>query len=244
VTRASLVLLISLVPALALGEGARVVEHARLRVGDFVPSAPAEIAELELGPAPPPGGSRVVARAEVEDKIKSAGLDLAGIKIPAAVRLVGASKRIAPPELNELCQAALLKVLPPGVTLVKASAPRELVVSPGATVREAKIARPPRQKGPFQTTAVLEFQNDGEIVARAAIPVTLDVSDRAAQPDVPRGRRITLFVAKKGIRVSTSGVVQADANVGDVANVQVASTGRVLKAEVKSTDEAEVIQTP
>jgi flagella basal body P-ring formation protein FlgA len=90
----------------------------------------------------------------------------------------------------------------------------------------------------------MEFQSEGEIVARTAIPVTLDVSEQGAQPDVARGRRLTLVIAKKGIRVTTSGIVQADANVGDVVQVQVATTGRVLKAAVKSIDEAEVIETP
>ncbi len=243
-TRAAFVLLVTLAPALAMGDGARIALRTRLRVGDVVPSAPAEIAEVDLGPAPPPGGSRVVGRSEVEDKIKSAGLEVSQVKMPAAVRVVGASRRIAPSELNELCQAELVKVLPAGISVVKANAPREIVVSPAASVREAKIVRPPRQKGLFQTTATLEFQSEGEIVARAAIPVTLDVSEKAAQPDVPRGRRITIFVAKKGIRVSTSGVVQSDVNVGDIANVQVSSTGRVVKAEVKSADEAEVIANP
>jgi hypothetical protein len=244
VTRAALVLLVGLAPALALGDTSRIVERARLRVGDVVAGAPTEIADLDLGPAPPPGGSRVVGKNEVEEKIRSAGFEVSRVKVPAAVRLVAASRHIAPAELNELCQVELVKVLPAGISVVKANAPRELVVTPSATVREAKIGRPPRQKGQFQTTAMLEFQSEGEIVARAAIPVTLDVSERAALPDVPRGRRITLFVAKKGIRVSTTGVAQTDANVGDVASVQVATTGRVVKAEVKSADEAEVIQTP
>jgi hypothetical protein len=244
VPRTALILLISLVPALASGEAARVVERSRLRVGDVVPTAPSEIAELDLGPSPAPGGSRVVARAEVEDKVRSAGYEPASLRIPAAVRLVGATRRIPQAELNELCQTALLKSLPAGITVVKANASRDLVVSPGATVLEAKVQRPPRQKGQFHTTAILEFQSDGEVVARAAIPVTLDVSERAAQPDIARGRRVTLVVDKRGIRVSTTGIVQTDANVGEIVQVQVASTGRVLKAEVKSSDEAEVIETP
>ncbi len=242
--RSALVFLVSLVPALSFADTAHTVERSRLRVGDVVSSASAEIAEVDLGPAPPPGGSRVVARDEVQDKIRGAGYEVGTLVIPQTVRIVSASRHITPGELNELCGSELVKVLPPGISLVKAKAPRAIVVSPGATVRGAKITRPPRQKGQFQTTATLEFQSDGEIVARAPIPVTLDVSELAAQADLPRGRRISVFIDRKGIRVSTSGTVQADANVGDIVQVQIASTGRVVKAAVKSTDEAEVIETP
>ena len=242
--RAVLVFLVALAPALAAADAPRVVERSRLRVSDVVPQAPAEIADVDLGPAPPPGGTRVVAREEVEEKIRDAGLEVARVRIPAAVRLVGASRRIAAAELNELCQAELVKVLPAGITIVKANAAREIVVSPSATLREAKVPRPPRQKGLFRTTAMLEFQSEGEIVARAPVAVTLDVSEKAAQPDVARGRRVMLVVDRRGIRVSTPGILQADGNIGEVVQVQVASTGRVLKASLKSTDEAEVLDTP
>lgn len=243
-SRTAWFLLLSMVPALSWADTARTIEHARVRVADVVTDAPDDVAAVDLGPAPPPGGSRVVARFEVEDRIRSAGFETAQLRIPQAVRLVGASRRIAPPELNELCSSELVKVLPAGVTVVKADAAREIVVTPGATVRQVKVPRPPRQKGPFRTTATLEFQSDGEIVARAAIAVTLDVSEKGAQADVGRGRRLTVFIQKKGIRVSTTGVAQADANVGDVVHVQVAPTGRVIKALLKSNEEAEVVDLP
>jgi len=243
VNRSALVFLVCLVPALSFAEAPRTVERSRLRVGDVVSSASTEIADVDLGPAPPPGGSRIIARDEVQDKIRSAGYEVGKLSIPQATRIVSASRHITPSELNELCGSELIKVLPAGISLVKAKAAREIVVSPGATVRGAKIVRPPRQKGQFQTTATLEFQSDGEIVARAPIPVTLDVSELAAQADLPRGHRVTVYIDRKGIRVSTSGTVQTDANVGDVVQVQIATTGRVVKASVKSTDEAEVIET-
>jgi hypothetical protein len=233
-----------LVPLAARAEAVKIVDHARLLVGDVAEGAPVDVAKVDLGPSPAPGGSRVVSRAEVVRHVREAGLDLGRAKVPEAVRVVAASRRIGPTELATMVTPAIEKALPPGTTLERAKPSVDVVVPPRATVRGAALPKPPHQKGPWSTVAAVELESDGEVVLRVSVPVIVDVSEEAARPDVARGQRLSLVIEHHAIRISTSGTALADGSAGDVVTAQVTATGRVVRARIVSRDEAAVVEGP
>lgn len=229
-------------PLSASAEPTRSIDHARLLAGDVIPSAPPGVAEIDMGPAPPPGGNRLLTRNEIELTLRRRGVDTTKLAIPQSLRIIGASRRIVPAELTTLFTPFIVKRLPPGVTLTKMQPGYDVVVSPNATVGAVDIPRHPRQKGTFRTTATVEMVSDGEVVARVPVPVVLEVSDEAAHPDVTRGSRIALVIDRRSLRIMTQGSCMLDANVGDVTSVLVVSTSRVVKAKITSRDEAVIVE--
>jgi len=243
VRRAALIALFALVlPLSAVAEPTQSIDHARLLAGDVVKAAPAGIAEIDLGPAPPPGGSRLLTKNEIEHMLRQRGVDTTKLTIPASIRVVAAAKRVTPGELTALVTPAIVQTLPPGVALTKVQPTYEVVVPPSATVGPVEIPRHPRQKGPFRTTATVQMLADGEIVARVPVPVVLEVSEEAARPDVARGARIGLVIDRRSLRIMTQASCMLDANVGDVVNVLVVPTNRVVKAKITSRDEAQMVE--
>jgi hypothetical protein len=224
-------------------EESRVVSHARLTIAD-VAFATADIGALDLGPAPPPGGSRLVGRAEIEDRIRAAGLDPKGVALPKVVRVVGASQRLSPDALAKLATGAVTRALPQGVTLEKIEAAYEIVTRPGSSVKSASIAKVPRQKGQAHVSAVLELATEDDVVTKVPVALTVDVSDAAAKADVPRGTRVEIVLERGAIRIATSATALADAEIGDTQSVSIVATGRVVRARFVSRERAEIVEKP
>ena len=229
-------------PIAASAEPTQSIDHGRVLVGDIVKSAPAGVAEIDLAPAPPPGGSRLFTKGEIEQMLRQRGVDTKGLTIPASIRVVGAAKRLSPAELTTLVTPVIMQNLPQGVGLTKVSPSYEVVIPPSATVGNVEIPRHPRQKGPFRTTATVQMVSGGEIVARVPVPVILEVSEEAARPDVARGARIGLVIDRRSLRIMTQGSCMLDANIGDVVSVLVVPTNRVVKAKITSRDEAQILE--
>jgi hypothetical protein len=228
-------------PALAAAEESRIVSRARLKVAD-VARAAEDVGAVDLGPAPPPGGSRIFARAEIEEKIRAAGLDPKGLVLPKTVRIVSASLRLTPDALAKLAAPAVTSALPQGVTLEKVEPAYEIVTHPGATVKSATVAKIPRQKGQAHSTAVLELATEDDVVTKVPVAITVDVSDVAAKADVPRGARLDVVIERGPIRIVTAATSLVDADVGDSGNVSIVATGRVLRARFVSRDRAEIVE--
>jgi Chaperone for flagella basal body P-ring formation len=233
-----------LFPLAAHGDVVHTVDHARILVKDVIVKAPEGIADVDLGPAPPPGGSRLVMRDEILTHLRERGVDVTRLVIPASVRVVGAARRISPNELALLVTPAIEEKLAAGVTLTKAQPTYEVVVPPRTVVRSVELPRTPRQKGSFRTTATVELASDGEVVAKVPVPVVLEVSEDAARPDAPRGSKIGLVIDRRSIRITTQGSLMNDANVGDTVGAMVVATGRVVKVRLVARDEAEVLEAP
>jgi hypothetical protein len=229
-------------PLTASAELTQSIEHGRVLVGDLVKAAPEGLAEIDLAPAPPPGGSRLFTKAEIEQMLRQRGVDTKGLAIPASIRVVGAAKRLSQAELTTLVTPVIMQNLPRGVALTKVAPSYEVVVPPSSTVGNVDIPRHPRQKGPFRTTATVQMVSNGEIVARVPVPVILEVSEEAARPDVARGSRIGLVIDRRSLRIMTQGSCMIDANIGDVVSVLVVPTNRVVKAKITSRDEATILE--
>ena len=239
--RLSLVLFaFSTLAAPAFAESVMNVTGRTLRVGDLDPGAPAELADIDLGRAPPPGSSRLLTKKEVFDRVRESGADPKRLSLPASFRVASAAERWKPAELAVRAEGAVRSALPPGVALVKLSATQGVTVPPGTVVANA---RPVIQKraGRQDITISAELRADDEIVARASIRVVLDVSEEALAPAIRKGDRMTLVVAQGNARIGANAVALADANHGDTVLFKVTSTGKVLKGRVASRDIAVVV---
>jgi hypothetical protein len=228
-------------PVVAQAEPVRTVDHARLLLGDIV-AAPEGLADLDLGPAPPPGSSRLLTRSDLERQLRERGVDVGRISLPQSVRVVGAAQRISPEKFAELATPFIEKELPPGVTLTSVKASYEVVVPPGAGVKSVKVARLVKQKGTQRSAATVELTSDGEPVAKVPVALVLDVSEQAARPDVARQSRVNLSFERGAVRVSALGQTLSDANIGDKVSMLVLATGRVVQAKLVSPGEAELLE--
>jgi len=237
-------LVLTFVTQSASGEEVRTVEHARMRLVDLVPTVPASMADIDLGPSPPPGGSRLVGREELIVAIRRVGAFANTTRLPASIRAVAASRRIGSSELTALATAEIAKHLRPGVQLKRVEDAPDVVVVPGAKVQSASVSFIPYQKGEARTTAVLELASDDVTVASVPLGVVVEVLESGAHPDVKRGATVNLVIERPSMRISAPGTAAADANVGDSVIFHVASTGRTVRARIASRDEAVVLEAP
>jgi hypothetical protein len=229
-------------PLVARAEPTRTIDHARILLGDIVSAAPAELADIDLGPAPPPGANRLLNKSELERQLRDRGVDVSKVSLPASIRVVGASRHIAPDKLAELAMPVIAKELPAGVTLTSVHASYEIVVPPSAEVKSAKISRIVRQKGTQRSMATIELACDGAPVAKVPVAVVLEVSEQAARPDVGRHTRMNLYIDHGAVRVTAIGQTMADANIGDKVGMMVVATGRVVQAKIVSSEEAQLLE--
>jgi hypothetical protein len=231
-------------PLVAHAEPTKTIDHARILLGDVIASAPEGLADLDLGPAPPPGSSRLLTKTDLERELRQRGVDVAKMAIPSTVRVVGAARRIAPEKMAELARPYIEKELPPGVMLTNVRASYEVVVPPAAEVKSVHLPKILRQKGTQRTTVTIELVCDGTPVAKVPVTVVLEVSEQAARPDLARQSRLNLSLERGAVKVSTVGQLLADANIGESARMLVVATGRVVEAKILSRDEAKLVEGP
>lgn len=228
----------------ALGEDVHTVSQGRIHLGDVVPTVPASMADIDMGPSPPPGGSRLIGRDEMIAAIRHAGAFPNATRLPTSVRAVTASRRITSAELKALAAPEIAKHLRPGVELKRVEDAPDVVVVPGATVQTASVSFIPYQKGESRATAVLELASEDVTVASIPLTVVVEVLESGAHPDVKRGALVNLVIERPSMRVSAPGTAAADANVGDSVIFHVASTGRTVRARIASREEAVVLESP
>lgn len=243
---------IALLGAIALGECAALavppsrveVSGLRVRVGDVVRDAPATVADVDLGPAPQVGGSRVINRAQILDAVRARGNE-GPLRLPEAVRVVRRVRSLTPGDLDRMVRDALPQSrLPRGATLAAVRAPRAIELPAGWTSVTAELPRPPRRAGTFATAAMLTLRLGDEVIARASVPVELALSAEAAAPDVARGGALTLLVRAGLVEVRVGASAAIDADVGDTLPVVLRPSGRVLRARLIERDLALAVEGP
>jgi Chaperone for flagella basal body P-ring formation len=232
---------LAVAPRVAAADGPLVVTGPRIELAELVPNAPEALRDLDVGPAPPPGGTALLDRDGVLSQLRSAGADPKTISLPKLLRVIGASRRWSPPEVTAFVRDAVEAALPRGVTLTHLEAKMPLVAAPDAAAGHAEVPKPPKHAGPFRTAVIVPIVTGGQVAARVTVMATLDVSDAAARPDVARGSRVTLVIDRRSARIGAAGIALADADVGDVGEFRVDKTGRVVRARLDATDLAMVI---
>jgi hypothetical protein len=213
---------------------------ASVHVADIDPGAPAELADIELGRAPPAGSSRLFTAREIRQRLLDAGADPKRVHVPASVRVATPAEHWRAAELAARADAAVRASLPAGVTLVKLGAVQGVAVPPGTTVASARPVIP-HSAGRHDLTVVAELRQADEVVARAALSLTVEVSEAAFAPILRRGDRLTVVVEQGNARIGADAVALADANAGDTIFCRVTSTGKTLKARVRDKDTGLVV---
>lgn len=237
-----LVLAVCCVAGNAAADDARVVRGAQVHLSDLVSELPAEVPDLEIGSAPPPGSSRTIAKGEIIDAASKSGVSLKQLKLPAAVRVTSAAKRWNSEELENAATPVLLGSLPAGVVVKRARVLSKALTSPSATVTAVRVSKLPRREGEYLTTATVELSNDGQIVARIPLALTLEISASAALPAVGKGSRVQLMIESGPARITATAIALNDGEVGDTLQFRVASTMKILYGKVIDPTLARVVQ--
>ncbi len=224
-----------------LAETIRVVDGPRVRLADVTEVGSDELANFDLGKAPPPGSSRLFSRDDLARELRNQGFDPKPLKLPATVRVASPSRRFTSAELSSLVRPATLSALPAGVTLIALSFPRAITTTPRIEVGTVHLPKLPRKAGPVSVTATVELIHGGEVLLRAPVSLRLNVSDQAALPAVERGARVDLVILRGSARISASGTALEAAEVGEVASFKVSTTRKIVRARVESRSSATVV---
>ena len=198
----------------------------------------ASAADVELGPTPPLGASRIVERAEIERAYAAAGV-AAPRKIPLAIRVARKTQKLAPADVGGAIRDALGKTrLPRGAALgaIRAAATEVAADFDHVTVELPPV---PRRAGTFFANAQVTFVDaSGEPGPKTFVPIELVLPPEASVAEIPKGAPIALVVRKGLVEVSIAGVAGSDADVGGVLPVVLRPSGRVLRARAVDRDHA------
>jgi len=230
------------VSAAAAADEARLVRGAQVHLSDLVSELPAEVPDLEIGAAPPPGASRTIAKGEIIDAASKSGVSLKQLKLPPSMRVTSAAKRWNGEELASAATPALLAALPPGVVVKRAHVSSKAVTSPSAIIGAVRVPRLPRREGEHLTSAIIELSNGGQVVARIPLALTLEISGSAAQPTVGKGARVQLMIESGPARITATAIALNDGEIGDTLQFRVASTQKILYGKVLEPTLAQVVQ--
>lgn len=218
------------------------VARARLRLDDVLPTCAADVAALDLGPAPASGGSRLVTRDELRHAFDAASAR-APAWLPEAVRVVRKMQRIAGADLDKLTHDALdAAPMPRGTSLVRLAAPHGAQVAAGWDAVHAALPRPPHRTGPWKSVATLTFTAGAEVLTTLSVPVDLALSADAAAFDLPKGGTVTLVVRHGLVEIEAQALAAADADVGAILPVTLRPSGRVVRARLVTPDRAELVE--
>ncbi len=219
-----------------------VVTGTRIHVRDIVPDADAAAGEIDLGPSPAAGGSRLVTRADIVAALDAKQV-AAPPALPDAVRVLRGARHLAASDVNSIVQTALgPKALGRGVTLTAVRADRAFDVADGWTRVDVDVPRAPKKAGPFATTGIASFFAGDDVIARLPVRLELAVSAEGATYDTARGAALTLIVRRTLVEVRAAAFAAADADVGDAIPVQLRPSGRVVRARLVSKDEAVALE--
>ncbi len=218
---------------------------ARVRVRDVLASAPAEIADVDLGPTPPPGGSRVITRDELRRALAERG-DAAGRRaLPEAVRVVRKTKRMAGPEIDGLVRGELARgPMPRGATLSGLRPPASSEVPEGCERTGVELPPMPKRRGAYSASVVVTFYCDGAPTSKVTVPANFELSAEAAMSDVLRGAPLTLVLQRGLLEIASAAVAGGEGDIGAVIPVTVRPSGRVLRARLVAKDRAIAVEAP
>jgi hypothetical protein len=219
-------------------DGVRRVEiaAARIKLADIVPELAA--IDLDLGPAPAPGTSRIVTREDIQQALKEQRVEGVG-NLPHAVRVSRKMETIEPERMRALSTAAIDgSGLRRGVRLKSLQPPASIKVASGWETVSALVPKSPRRAGEWSTTVMVAFDGGGQRLARVAVAAVFDVSAEGAAPDVSKGAAITLVVKTGLVEISTKAVANDNADVGDTLPVMLRPSGKVVRAKLIAKDRA------
>lgn len=226
----------------AKAETTRMLDAQRITLRDLVPEAAGALAAIDLGAAPPPGGSRLFSADDLRTAILLSHENSENLAIPASVRVVRVTRRFSERELDLLIRPTLSSLMPAGATLVTIQLPKSVLGVPNVSVGNIRIPRLPKRAGLTRTSAVAELVAGGDVVARVPLTMDIQLDDQATRYLLERGAPLNLVIDTGLTRVTAAATVQNPADLGDVVPCQVSKTHKILRAKVISSREAVVVQ--
>jgi hypothetical protein len=218
------------------------VTSRRIVLSQLWPGCPVKLCDADLGAAPPPGTSLLIARDAIMRSLLRLVPEPPELSLPEAVRVRSEARILSPDDVSDLAHAALQSVLPAGVTLTRVESKLPLTIPLTATLGRAELPRLPRRAGALTTSASIEVVHEGSVVGRLPLSLQLVISEGAARPDVLKGSDLTLVIARNTATISARGVAMQDAEIGQVALFKVPLTGKILRARVESSERAVVLE--
>jgi hypothetical protein len=216
------------------------IATARVHVADVLPAITGDAGALDLGPAPAPGGSRLVTRDDLRRALAEAHAAIPAA-LPEAVRVIRKMRRLGALDLERLTRAALPAAMPRGATLTALRAPKSVELADGWDTVTARIPRPPHRVGSFPSTVTLAFLSGGESLAEISFPIDVTVDATGAAFDVARGGQLTLIVKRGLVEIDAPALATTDADLGAIIPVTLRPSGRVVRARLVTVDRAELV---
>jgi len=220
----------------------RALSRQRVLLSDVVDGAPADLATIDLGPSPAPGSSRLIKRDEIDAALANDS-DRKRVKFSSAIRVVRKTKPLSAVELEKLTTAAIKALsLPKGATFVAARPKSAVRVPDGFDTIDVEMARFPRREGKHSTTVTLVLRQGDDILAKVPVSVDFKLGPQAAIADVKKGEKVQFIVRRGQIEIRAIASANADADVGDLVQVTVSDSGKVLKGRLTSQNPALVME--
>jgi len=215
------------------------VRGTRVHAKEIVPSA---ASDLDLGPTPAVGSSRVIDRAEIERAFTAASLPVPK-KIPAAVRVARKTRRLQPADVNGAVKVALADMkIPRGAALTNI---RSNGVEVPADFQKVSVELPtlPRKAGTVTVQAHVTFLSDETVaISKAIVPIDFTLPPEAAFAEITKGAPITLIIKKGLVEVAIGAVAASDGDVGSIVPVTLKPSGRVLRARAIDNTHAVAVE--
>jgi hypothetical protein len=218
------------------------ISSARIRLSDVLPQCPKSACDVDLGPAPPAGASRLVAVADIQRAVESAGHDAKSLVGLESMRVTSAARTLSPAQIAGEVRSVVEAALPAGVTLMGLEPKGSIVLPLRAAVGTCSLSSMPKRPGPITTTALCDYEHDGALARRVPVLVRVVMSAQAARPLVPRGHVLTLVIERRSATISTQGIALKDAELGEIAQFKVQRTGRIVSARVQADGSALVVE--
>ena len=227
----------------AHAEAEHTISSPRILLRDVTHSYDAgALSSLDLGPAPPPGNSRLLSRLEVEDQLRAAGDDAKSLRMPSFLRITSSAKRWSAEELRDALTPKVIAALPIGVQFKASKFTRPLMTSPNVTVGSAHFPKFPRREGELTLTVTVDLEQDTVTVMRVPLTIVVQITEAATRPAITKGARVNLVIEHGPARVSALATALSDTELGEVGLFRVATTLRVLRARLQSPDSAQVVE--
>lgn len=218
------------------------VARTRVLLADVVARLAPELARIDLGPAPAPGGSRLLTRDEIKRAVEGAHAKAPAV-LPAAVRVVRRMQKVTVSDLEQLTRKALDgPALPRGAALAAVHPAGAVNVAAGWDSVRASLPKKPHRAGVLRSTAVLTFAAGADTLATVVVPVELSLTPEAAAWDLPKGGAVKVVVRRGAVEVEAAAVSTANADVGSVFPAVLRSSGRVLRVRLLDKEHAELVE--
>ncbi len=202
----------AIAPALARAQNSVEVVSNRLRLGDIMPTAAADIADIDLGCAPEPGEHRVVSGLTVRAQLTRAGVDTKKLAIPRMTMVTRKAQFVSPQDVEVMAEREVQALLPQGLSISHVKAPRGVSLAAGAV--NVELTNRPQLRAGFQTV-MLDLRVEGSAARKVAVTLELTGETRQAATAIHRGDRVLIVAARNGLTLQLYGLAQNDGRVGD-----------------------------